>query len=257
MSSLSVVGSEQPTIRCVYASSAERGGVGGNHNTRNGIIMTLRRSLPIYSGTQKSMKLIAAPTSPFSRKVRIVLAEKRIEYEFIIDNPHDAATRVPELNPLGKIPVLVLDDDTTLFDSRVIVEYLDNASPVTRLIPDDTRHRIQVRRWEALADGCTDAAVSIVMEKRRPAAKQSAESIARQQGKIDRALAAMSADMGNRSWCSGEAYNLSDIAVGCALGYLDLRMPDINWRKLYPNLGKLADKLALRAPFKDTVPPNS
>src|SRR5258705_2034101 len=113
------------------------------------------------------MKLIAGPTSPYSRKVRVVLAEKRIEYEFVIDGPGDPGSKVSNYNPLGKIPVLVLDDDTTLFDSRVIVEYLDNASPVGRLIPDDTRHRIQVRRWEALADGCTDAVVAVTYEKRR------------------------------------------------------------------------------------------
>jgi len=201
------------------------------------------------------MKLIAAPSSPYSRKVRIVLAEKHIDYEMVTDNPGDAATHVPDYNPLGKIPVLVLDDEITLFDSRVIVEYLDSASPVGRLIPDDTRQRIQVRRWEALADGCTDAAVAIVYEKRRPADKQSTDWIARQQGKIDRALKAMSDDLGNRPGCSGEGYNLADIAVGCTLGYLDLRMPDLNWRKPYPNLGKLFDKLSKRASFKDTVPP--
>jgi glutathione S-transferase len=203
------------------------------------------------------MKLIAAPASPYSRKVRIVLAEKRIDYEMVVDNPGDPATRVPDFNPLGKISVLVLDDETTLFDSRVIVEYLDSASPVGRLIPDDTRQRIQVRRWEALADGCTDAAVAIAMEKRRPADKQSAESMARQQGKIDRALKAMSDELGSRAGCSGEPYNLADIAVGCALGYLDLRMPDLHWRKLYPNLDKLHDKLSKRPSFKDTVPPKS
>jgi glutathione S-transferase len=203
------------------------------------------------------MKLIAAPVSPYSRKVRIVLAEKRIDYEMIIDSPVDPATRVPEFNPLGKIPVLVLDDDTTLFDSRVIVEYLDNASPVGRLIPEDTRQRIQVRRWEALADGCTDAAVAVVMEKRRPAGKQSAEWIARQEGKIDRALKSMSDDLGGRTWCTGDLYNLSDVAVGCTLGYLELRMPDLNWRKQYPNLGKVFEKLAKRASFSDTAPPKS
>ena len=203
------------------------------------------------------MKLIAGPTSPYGRKVRIVLAEKRIDYDFVIDGPRDPGSQVPHYNPLGKIPVLVLDDDTTLFDSRVIVEYLDNASPVGRLIPDDTRHRIQVRRWEALADGCSDAVVAISAEKRRAAEKQSAEWIVHQQVKIDRAVKAFSAELGTRSWCSGDLYNLSDIAVGCALGYLDLRMPSLNWRKLYPNLEKLFDKLAQRSAFKDTAPPRS
>jgi glutathione S-transferase len=201
------------------------------------------------------MKLFGTPTSPYTRKARVVLAEKRIEYEFIVDLPYEAATRIPELNPLGKVPVLVLDDDTTIFDSRVIVDYLDSASPVARLIPDDTRQRIQVRRWEALADGCTDAAAAIVIEKRRPAALQSADWIARQEGKIARALKSMSEELGGKTWCSGEFFNLSDCAVGCCLGFLDLRLPGIAWRKSYPNLDRLAGKLAQRPSFKDTVPP--
>jgi glutathione S-transferase len=203
------------------------------------------------------MKLVGTPTSPYTRKARVVLAEKRIEYEFLVDVPHNADTRVTQFNPLGKVPVLVLDDDTSIFDSRVIVEYLDNASPVTRLIPDDTRQRIQARRWEALADGCTDAAVAIVMEKRRPAGLQSGDWIARQQGKIDRALAAMADDLGSKNWCCGDFFNLSDIAVGCSLGFLDLRLPDLNWRKSYSNLARLAEKLGGRTSFKDTAPPQT
>lgn len=204
------------------------------------------------------MRLIGTPTSPYTRKARVVLAEKRIDYEFVIDSPHEAASRVPQYNPLGKVPVLIIDDGTTLFDSRVIVEYLDSASPVGRLIPEDTRHRIQVRRWEALADGCTDAAVAVVMEKRRSnPAQQSPGWIARQHGKIERALKAMSDELGTRNWCGGEQYNLADIAVGCCLGFLDLRLPDLDWRKGYPNLVKLADKLAARPSFKDTSPPQA
>ena len=203
------------------------------------------------------MKLIGTPTSPYTRKARIVLAEKRIDYDFVIDGPYDGTTRVPDHNPLGKVPVLVLDDDTSIFDSRVIVEYLDHASPVTKLIPEDTRQRILVRRWEALADGCTDAAVAMAVERRRPANLQSAEWIARQQGKVDRALEAMATELAARNWCSGEFFSLSDIAVGCCLGYLDLRLAELNWRKIYPNLAKLAEKLAQRASFRDTQPPAS
>ena len=201
------------------------------------------------------MKLIGSPTSPFTRKVRVVLAEKRIDYEFVLDPPNDPTTQVPTYNPLGKIPVLITDDGATIFDSRVIVEYLDSASPVARLIPDEIRQRIQVRRWEALADGCTDASVAVVAEKRRAANQQSANVIARQQGKIDRALAVMAEDLGARNWCSGETYSLSDIAVGCSLGYLDLRLPDLHWRKAYPNLSRLTERLAQRPSFKDTMPP--
>ena len=201
------------------------------------------------------MKLIGTSSSPFTRKVRVVLAEKRIDYEFVVDPPGDPATQVPNYNPLGKVPVLITDDGATIFDSRVIVEYLDSASPVAKLIPEDIRQRIQARRWEALADGCTDATILLVMEKRRAAGQQSANAIARQQGKVDRALAAMAEELGARNWCSGEAYSLSDIAVGCSLGYLDLRLPDLNWRKVHPNLAKLTDRLAQRPSFKDTAPP--
>ncbi len=203
------------------------------------------------------MRLIGTLTSPYTRKARIVLAEKRIDYDFVVDNPNAPETHIADYNPLGKAPVLVLDDATTLFDSRVIVEYLDGASPVGRLIPKDTRRRIQIRRWEALADGCTDAAVAIVYERRRPADKQFADAIARQQAKVDRALKAMAEDIGDKAWCSGNQYNLSDIAVGCTLGFLDLRLPDIGWHKLYPNLVKLTDKLAQRPSFHDTEPPQS
>lgn len=201
------------------------------------------------------MKLIGTPTSPYTRKTRVVLAEKRIDYEFVIDSPYEQATRVPAFNPLGKVPVLIMDDDTTVFDSRVIVEYLDSASPVAKLIPEDTRHRIQVRRWEALADGCTDAAVAVVTERRRPADLQYAAWMERQHGKIDRALKVMSDELGARNWCTGEFFNLSDIATGCCLAYLDLRLPEAGWRRGYPNLAKLADKLAQRASFRDTAPP--
>jgi glutathione S-transferase len=201
------------------------------------------------------MKLIGTPGSPYTRKVRVVLAEKRIDYDFVNDAPSATTTQVPKYNPLGKVPVLVIDDETTVFDSRVIVEYLDQASPVAKLIPEDTRPRVQVRRWEALADGCTDAVAAIIAEKRRPADLQSADWVARQQAKVDRALKVMSEDLGARNWCSGEFFNLSDIAVGCCLGFLDLRLPEVAWRETYPNLAKLADKLAQRASFKDTVPP--
>ena len=115
------------------------------------------------------MKLLSSQTSPYARKVRIALAEKKIEYELVEASPWDAGTSVPAINPLGKVPVLMLDDGTALYDSRVIVEYLDTVSPVSRLIPEPSRQRIAVKRWEALADGICDAAVLIVRESKRPA----------------------------------------------------------------------------------------
>ena len=200
------------------------------------------------------MKLIGTATSPYTRKVRVVLAEKRMECEFVVDAPNTDNSAVIQYNPLGKIPVLVLDDESTLFDSRVIAEYLDNASPGNRLIPEEKRPRIQVRRWEALADGCTDAAIAVLMEKRRPAEQQSPEWITRQQGKVDRALQMMADDLAAKTWCTGDFFTLADIAVGSCLGWLELRWPDLPWRRNHPNLARLADKLALRQSFKDTAP---
>jgi len=200
------------------------------------------------------MKLIGSHSSPFARKVRVVLAEKRIEYEFVIEIPSNPDSRVPQYNPLGKIPVLVTDDGTNLFDSRVIVEYLDSISPVTRLIPEPARQRIQVRRWEALADGILDACVVLVQEGRRPVELQSEAVIARQKGKIERALATAATELADRNWCAGEGYSLADIAVGCALGFLDFRFPEISWRTAYPNLVRHADKLLRLAPFEATAP---
>ncbi len=200
------------------------------------------------------MKLVGTLTSPFVRKVRIVLAEKRIECEFEIDIPWNEDTHVGHFNPLGKVPVLVLDDEETLFDSRVIVEYLDTVTPVSRLIPDLSRTRIQVKRWEALADGTCDAAAAIFLERKRPIDKQSGEWMERQKRKIDQALNAMAIELGERHWCVGDAYSLADIAVGCCLGYLDFRFSEIKWRDDYPNLGRLHDKLMKRTGFADTVP---
>lgn len=200
------------------------------------------------------MKLIITLTSPFARKVRIVMAEKRIEFEQVVDIPWDASTHVPDFNPLGKVPVLVLDDGHTLFDSRVIVEYLDTITPVSRLIPEGNRQRIAVRRWEALADGISEAASTIFLEKKRPEAQQSHEWIVRQEQKVFRGLEAMAEELGDKNWCTGEFFNLSDIATGCALGYLDLRFPEIEWRRAHPVLARLADKLSQRPAFRDTLP---
>lgn len=200
------------------------------------------------------MKLIASLTSPFARKVRIVLAEKRIECELVVDVPWEPATCVSEYNPLGKVPVLLLEDGNTLFDSRVIVEYLDTLTPVAHLIPVTGRERIHVKRWEALADGVTEAAVAVFLERKRPEAQRSPEWIVRQEGKVFKGLEAMSEELGDKVWCSGESYNLADVAAGCTLGYLAFRFPEIEWRQAHPNLAKLADKLAQHQSFKDTVP---
>jgi glutathione S-transferase len=200
------------------------------------------------------MKLIGSLTSPFVRKVRIVAAEKFVEYELVIDTPWSPDTQVPFYNPLGKVPVWVMDDGKTLFDSRVIVEYLDSVSPVGHLLPKEARPRIAVKRWEALCDGLCDAAALIFAERKRHAEKQDAEWINRQLTKVDASLKMMSDDVGSQTFCTGEFFCLADITLGCALGYLEFRFPEIDWRRQYPNLSELYDRLMLRPAFKETMP---
>ena len=200
------------------------------------------------------MKLIGSYTSPFVRKVRIVLAEKKIEVDFVIDSPWVEDSGVPNVNPLGKIPVLLLDDDTPLFDSRVIVEYIDNVTPNNKLFPAPNRERTEVKRWEALADGLCDAAATAVLEAKRPKHEQSAAWIARQREKVTRSLTFMESQLGDKVFCIGTHISMADIAVGTALGYLCFRFADINWQENHPHLSRLYDKLMLRSSFADTVP---
>lgn len=200
------------------------------------------------------MKLVGSLTSPYVRKVRAVLAEKKIEYEFVIDVPWSADTRVPDINPLGKVPVLILDDGSTLFDSRVIAEYLDSVTPNNRLLPSPNRERITIKRWEALSDGVVDAAVAVVLESKRPEAMRDPAWITRHQGKITAGLAALSADLGDHPWCYGNGLTLADIALCVALGYLAFRMPALEWRKAHENLARLYDKVMQRPSLAETVP---
>ncbi|HRE18643.1 MAG TPA: glutathione S-transferase [Rhodocyclaceae bacterium] len=200
------------------------------------------------------MKLIGSLTSPYARKVRIVLAEKKIEYDFAVDSPWTAGTQVPDVNPLGKIPVLVLDDDTPLFDSRVIVEYIDNVTPNNKLFPGPNRERTEVKRWEAVADGVCDAAASAFLEAKRIKKEQSADWIARQREKIARSLDFMEKELGDKNFCMGTHLSMADIAVGTALGYLAFRFADINWPETHPNLARLYEKLMQRPSFAETIP---
>ena len=200
------------------------------------------------------MKLIASLTSPYVRKVRIVLAEKKIDCDLVLDSPWVEGNQVAVSNPLGKIPVLLLDDESPLYDSRVIAEYLDTVAPNNRLLPASGRERISVKRWEALADGVLDAAVAAFLEARRPDGERSPSWIERQRGKVNQALKVMSDDLGGQPWCHGSSLSLADVAVGCALGYVSFRLGDMRWREQYPNLAHLYDKLMQRPAFADTVP---
>ena len=200
------------------------------------------------------MRLFGTPGSPYVRKVRIVLEEKRISHEYIVERASAPGSRVPQFNPLGKIPVLVLDDGRAIYDSPVIVEYLDALADGPRLIPDALDERIEVRRWEALADGVADATVAVSHEYREPKEKQRAPAwFDKQRLKIVRGLAVMEKDLGAGEFCFGGRFTLADIAAGYALGYLDFALPEVVWRNAHPGLERLAERLAARHSFSATV----
>jgi glutathione S-transferase len=201
------------------------------------------------------MKLIGSFTSAYVRKARVVLAEKKLDYQFELENVWAPETEIAASNPLGKVPCLVMEDGSTMYDSRVIAEYLDTLTPVCKLLPPNSRDRANVKVWEALADGVLDAAVLAYLERTwRPGEQQSQAWFDRQMGKVHGGLAVMSENLGEQPFCMGIHYTLADVAVGCTLGWLSFRFPDIDWRSAYPNLARLFDKLSERPSFKDTVP---
>ena len=201
------------------------------------------------------MKLVGAIASPFVRKVRVVMAEKKIEYQFIQEDVWSPESTIQALNPLGKVPTLIMEDGGAVFDSRVICEYLDTVSPVHKLYPAGSRSRIEVKTWEALADGLCDAAILWRLEMtQRPPEQRSQKWLDRQMQKVHASLEAMATGLKGKTWCADSKYTLADIALGCALGYLDFRFPEIDWRASHPDLNTYATKILARAAFVETNP---
>ncbi|MCL1887212.1 MAG: glutathione S-transferase N-terminal domain-containing protein [Betaproteobacteria bacterium] len=201
------------------------------------------------------MKLIGTATSPYVRKVRIVLNEKRIDYAFLLEDLNSPDSTLNQFNPLGKVPCLIMEDGKTLYDSSVIVDYLDTATPVGKLLPLGGRARAEVKCWEALANGVMEAAILVRLEEtQRPQEQQSTRWIQHQLGKVHAGLKAMSQQLGNKSYCHDNTYSLADIAVGCALGWLSFRFENIDWRSEYENLANLFDRLSERSSFQETIP---
>ena len=203
------------------------------------------------------MKLLGSLTSPYVRKTRVVMAEKKLDYQFVLEDVW-ASDAIMKSNPLGKVPCLVMEAGEAVFDSRVIVEYLDTLSPVQRLIPAAGRERVEVRTWEALADGALDAMVAARLElvyAGRNERQRSQQWIDRQMAKVHATVKAIGKGLGDKPWCAGNHFSLADVAVGVALGYLDYRFAHIEWRDEHENLARLADKLFARQSFIDTAPP--
>lgn len=201
------------------------------------------------------MKLLYSLTSPYARKIRMVALEKHIDIELQLINLADAECPINQYNPLGKIPVLVLDDESHLYDSRVIAEYLDHRTPVAKLIPQEHTDKIQVRRWEALADGVCDAAVMALNEGRRSEMKRDQTVIDKQMAKVLRGLKVLNDELGDNKWCVGKVLSLADITLGCVLGWLELRFTDLNWKESNKNLAKHYALMQKRPSFKETAPP--
>ncbi len=201
------------------------------------------------------MKLYQSPTSSFSRKIRVLLIEKKVKHEVEMLNlwePND----LQQVNPLGKVPTLVLDDGRALISSAVIADYLDERYPQPRFIPADPERRLEVRQLEALADGVMEAVAASIYEQRfHDEAKRSQPWLDRQRGKVDAGLAALEKQLDGRQWLSGDAITLADVAIGCHLGFVTVRAPQFFSAQACPNLARLAQRLEDRESFKATVPP--
>jgi len=201
------------------------------------------------------MKLLGSDTSPYTRKVRLVLLEKGLPHAYVVDPPREPGSLVPQVNPLGRIPTLLLDDGAAVFDSPVICEYLDALGDRPILIPrSDPLARMRVRRWEALADGIMDSAVVVRVESLRPADRQDAGTLAVHGHAITRALGVAASQLGARAWCEGDALTLADLALVSALLYLDLRQPDRDWRGQHPGMATWAACLLARDSVRATLP---
>lgn len=201
------------------------------------------------------MKLIASLTSPYARKIRVILAEKQLPFELEVDIPWNADSRVPDYNPLGKVPALVADDGRVWFDSPVVATYLETQGGLA-LLPTEPLAALVVRQSEALADGILDAAVTHFLEAKRPLDHQDAATLARQMGKIQRGLTALEERARGGEGVNGPALSLGDVAAGCLLGYLDFRFPGLDWRATCPTLAALAQGLFARESFATTAPPS-
>ncbi len=200
------------------------------------------------------MKLLGTNTSPYVRKARLVLLEKNIPHDYVVDPPREPGSQVARVNPLGRIPALIIDDATCVFDSPVIAEYADTLNDAPILIPrTDALARMRVKRWEALADGIMDSAVVVRTESIRPPEKQEPDTMARHNEAIARALAYAAELLGNREWCEGNAITLADLALVSALLYLDLRQPERDWRGTHPNLARWFENMSVRPSVKATL----
>jgi glutathione S-transferase len=200
------------------------------------------------------VKLISATPSPYARKVRIALAEKAIPFELVTEVPWNGDTTVPLYNPLEKLPVLLLDDGGSVYESSHILDWLEVKFPDPPLLPSDPDDRLEARRCMVIGDGVCDAFLLVFFERLRPEAHRSAAWIARQMRKIEGGCADMARTAGDKDFVVGGRFSLGDVAFGSVLGYLSVRFPEFDWRGKHPGLARYYDGLSQRPSFRDTVP---
>jgi glutathione S-transferase len=198
------------------------------------------------------MELYYSITSPYARKVRVLIHEIGLNdrVNLTLCNPFADVEKLQQVNPLRKIPALVLDDGNSLYDSPVICEYLDSLHNQISTVPIAGIARFNVLRQQAIADGIMDAAISIVMEIRRTDAERSNNWITRWTTAINASLDILETDI---LTCS-DPVNIGQIAIGCALGYLDFRLADLHWRTDRVKLATWFDLFATRESMKITNP---
>lgn len=202
------------------------------------------------------MRLYGSFTSPFVRKVRMVLMEKNIACEMVVEGPADAAGNVARLNPLRAIPVLERDDGEILFDSSMICEYIDSLNDKPRLYPASGEARWQVLRWHALGQGMMEATVARFVELRKPADKQDGATAAKHEARIAAALAFAAGLVPTSGFIAGNTIGIADITLAAALGYIDLRYVH-DWRGKHPRLAQWLVPISARPSFIETQPPKS
>lgn len=201
------------------------------------------------------MKLIGSYTSPFVRKISVILLEKNIGFEFVNVAPGSSLAAVTPLNPLGTVPVLLACESESFYDSPIIAEYLELTHPEPALLPADRLEALRLRQIEALADGVTDAAMAIVRECGRGAGEQNESLLLTARDNIRGGLDALESFAKEGVKLNGPDITLADIAVACTLGYINYRRVMPNWCVGRPMLVSLVARLFARESFARTAPP--
>jgi glutathione S-transferase len=199
------------------------------------------------------MKLYGSLTSPYVRKARVLIKEKKIPCELVVEDPWPETSPIPARNPLGKVPVLEIGPDSYLFESAFVTHYLDHLDGKP-LQPADPAGYWQSQWWQALGNGIIDAVIARILESRRPVDKQWADKFAREESRVHRAIAAAESAFGGDKFLVGKRFTMADLVMGVALQYVDFRYAH-DWRSRAPKIARWHAGIAARPSFEETLPP--